>query len=145
MLQARTKWKALKKQFFDAVESSDGQPGPRGRPKPFREMRQLWVTAGKPRYSERWPESVLVHEEEEEEGAGPSGQPGAALAVEEEEEEVEEEEELVEEAEVNSFHQRISRVERLGNRLSRDVREIKNTLALMVEKLDLPQEGPSDQ
>uniref|UniRef100_A0ACB8FDX5 Uncharacterized protein n=1 Tax=Sphaerodactylus townsendi TaxID=933632 RepID=A0ACB8FDX5_9SAUR len=86
---------------------------------------------------------VIVHEEEEEEGAGHSGQPGRLLAV--EGRRMEEEEELGGRAEVNSFHQRLSRVERLGNRLSRDVREIKNTLALILEKLDLSQEGPSAQ
>uniref|UniRef100_A0ACB8G3A3 Uncharacterized protein n=1 Tax=Sphaerodactylus townsendi TaxID=933632 RepID=A0ACB8G3A3_9SAUR len=109
-------------------------------------MEHLWRMAGKPRFSERRPETVNVHEEEGEEEerieeeAGPSQQRRYWSSLYQPKTLLMSHMKLLQ-----SFHQRIARLERLTARLSRELREVRNSVAEMSESLGIAAEGQSQE
>uniref|UniRef100_A0ACB8FIP6 Uncharacterized protein n=1 Tax=Sphaerodactylus townsendi TaxID=933632 RepID=A0ACB8FIP6_9SAUR len=59
-VQACTKWKALKRDFYSAMEACGGHPRCSAWPLHFTALRQLWLLAGQPRCADRWPESAAA-------------------------------------------------------------------------------------
>uniref|UniRef100_A0ACB8EU04 Uncharacterized protein n=1 Tax=Sphaerodactylus townsendi TaxID=933632 RepID=A0ACB8EU04_9SAUR len=59
-VQACTKWKALKRDFFSAMEAYGGHPRHSAWPPHFAVMRQLWRLAGEPRWVDRRPEGAAA-------------------------------------------------------------------------------------
>uniref|UniRef100_A0ACB8FNW8 Uncharacterized protein n=1 Tax=Sphaerodactylus townsendi TaxID=933632 RepID=A0ACB8FNW8_9SAUR len=59
-VQACTKWKALKRDFFSAMEAYEGHPRRSAWPPHFAAMRQLWRLAGEPRWVDHRPEGAAA-------------------------------------------------------------------------------------
>uniref|UniRef100_A0ACB8ET65 Uncharacterized protein n=1 Tax=Sphaerodactylus townsendi TaxID=933632 RepID=A0ACB8ET65_9SAUR len=59
-VQACTKWKALKRDFFAAMEASGGHPRRSSWPPHFAALRQLWRLAGQPHWADRRPEGATA-------------------------------------------------------------------------------------
>uniref|UniRef100_A0ACB8EY42 Uncharacterized protein n=1 Tax=Sphaerodactylus townsendi TaxID=933632 RepID=A0ACB8EY42_9SAUR len=59
-VQACTKWKALKRDFFSAMEAYGGHPRRSAWPPHFAAMCQLWRLAGEPRWVDRRPEGTAA-------------------------------------------------------------------------------------
>uniref|UniRef100_A0ACB8E9A2 Uncharacterized protein n=1 Tax=Sphaerodactylus townsendi TaxID=933632 RepID=A0ACB8E9A2_9SAUR len=80
--QVRTKWKALKKEFYSVVQVWGGVPKESSWPAEYASLRQLWCAAGRPRLVDRQPRSSAQPddpaESSEEEGAGLQESAGAA-------------------------------------------------------------------
>ncbi|XP_048350018.1 uncharacterized protein LOC125431295 [Sphaerodactylus townsendi] len=88
-VQACTKWKALKRDFFAAMERSGGHPRRSDWPPHFAAMRQLWRLAGEPRWVDRRPEGAAARrralapprEPLDEAAEGPGGDSSDASSV----------------------------------------------------------------
>uniref|UniRef100_A0ACB8GBD6 Uncharacterized protein n=1 Tax=Sphaerodactylus townsendi TaxID=933632 RepID=A0ACB8GBD6_9SAUR len=60
--QIHTKWKAMKKAFYDDMQAWGVTPAHLATPPHFQELHQLWQKAGQPRWADRHPDSATAHQ-----------------------------------------------------------------------------------